>query len=54
MMLQYLILLLRDQDATDVDPLYREQQSSQRVDLELDCFERPITSAVLGSCGIYY
>ena len=54
MMLQYSILLPRDQDATDVDPRYREQQSSQKVDLELGYFEQPLTSFVQGSCGIYY
>lgn len=50
----YSTLLPRDPDAIDVDPQYREQQSSRTVDLELDYFERPIMSAVRGSCGIYY
>jgi hypothetical protein len=54
MMLQYSILLPRDQDAIDVDPQYREQQSSQKADLERGYFEQPITSFVQGSCDIYY
>ena len=53
-MLQCSTLLHHDPAAIDVDPQCREQQSFQRVDLELDYFERPIMSAVRGSCGIYY